>query len=204
MAADVPLRCSCGSVRGVLREASESTGNRIVCYCDDCQSFAHFLGRANDVLDAWGGTDIFQTSPARVEITEGREHLACVRLRPKGMRRWYAECCRTPLGNTISGSLPFVGVIASSLDDPDEARGPVRARVNARFAKGDRSSLDAHDRGPLSLVLRVVGILLGSRLRGDQRRSPFYDPETLEPIAKPRVLTEDELARVEATRDASG
>ena len=35
----------------------------MVCYCDDCQAFLHYLGRA-DLLDALGGTDIVQMAPA--------------------------------------------------------------------------------------------------------------------------------------------
>ena len=48
---DLPIRCTCGALRGVLREPSRDTGNRCVCYCDDCQSFAYFLERADS--DAW-------------------------------------------------------------------------------------------------------------------------------------------------------
>ena len=56
---DLPLRCKCGHVRGVAVDVSPSTGFRFVCYCGDCQAFARFL-RRTDVLDAAGGTDIFQ------------------------------------------------------------------------------------------------------------------------------------------------
>ena len=62
---DLPLRCRCGRMRGVAIDVSPSTGLRFVCYCKDCQAFAHFLERA-DVLDPAGGTDIFQMPPGRV------------------------------------------------------------------------------------------------------------------------------------------
>lgn len=48
---DLPLRCSCGALRGVLRGMSPARGNRVVCYCRDCQAFAHFLDR-DEILDA--------------------------------------------------------------------------------------------------------------------------------------------------------
>jgi hypothetical protein len=32
-------------VRGVASEVSPSSGFRFVCYCKDCQAFAHFLER---------------------------------------------------------------------------------------------------------------------------------------------------------------
>ncbi|MBW2282359.1 MAG: hypothetical protein JRG76_12200 [Deltaproteobacteria bacterium] len=196
-------------MRGVARGVSGERGNRLVCYCDDCQSFAYFLERPDEILDAHGGTDIFQMSPARLDLTDGLEHLACMRLRPSGMLRWYADCCRTPIGNTpASRQAPFVGLIHSCSDAPqgtsrDDVVGPVRARVNARFARGDRARLDAHDRAPLSLIVRFVGLLLWARLRGDQSRSPFFDAQSGEPSARPRVLTADELRAVEAARDAA-
>ena len=208
MPADVPIRCSCGALRGVARGVSRERGNRLVCYCDDCQSFAHFLEGADRILDAHGGTDIFQMSPARLEIADGLDHLACVRLRPGGLLRWYADCCRTPIGNTpASRKAAFVGLIHSCTDTAgpsrDEILGPVRARVNARFAKGDRARLDAHDRAPLSLIVRFIAMLLMARLRGDHSRSPFFDARTGAPTASPRVLTEDERRAVEAARDTA-
>ena len=52
MKVDVPIRCSCGALQGYARGISRKSGRRMACYCDDCQSFAHFLGRADEVLDA--------------------------------------------------------------------------------------------------------------------------------------------------------
>ena len=208
MAIDLPIRCFCGALRGLVRDVSSNRGNRLVCYCDDCQSFAHFLGRADQILDSHGGTDIFQMSPARLQITEGAEHLACMRLTAKGLLRWYTDCCKTPIGNTVSTrQVPFVGLIHCCTDHAadgrsrDAALGPVRARVFARFAKGDRTELDAHDRAPVSMFLGFAGFLLMARLRGDHKHSPFFEARTGEPIVTPRVLSEDELNEIERTRD---
>jgi hypothetical protein len=99
---DVPLRCRCRHVRGVAIDVSPSSGFRFVCYCEDCQAFARFLGRA-DVLDWAGGTDIFQMPPGRVKLTSGMDAMRCLRLSPKSrVLRWYADCCRTPIGNTAA------------------------------------------------------------------------------------------------------
>jgi len=208
MQADLPVRCACGAVRGIVRGISRHRGNRVVCYCDDCQSFAHFLGSVDRILDGHGGTDIFQMSPARLEITGGVDRLACIRLRPRGLLRWYAGCCRTPIGNTpASWKAPFVGLIHSCIDrqaagpSRDELLGPVRARIHARDAKGDRVKLAAHERVPAWLFLRILSILLVARLRADHTRSPFFDAVSGEPIAPPHVLTAEELGRVEAARD---
>lgn len=205
MPTDVPIRCACGELCGIARGLSGRVGSRLSCYCDDCQSYAWFLGDAGRILDAHGGTAIFQTSPARVEITQGAERLACVRLREGGLLRWYADCCRSPIGNTLaSGALPFVGLFQDRLDGPlDELLGPSRGGVHGRFAKGDRSRLDAADRAPLGLILRFLRLALGARLRGDQRRSPFFDPRSGAPIVEPQVLSPDELRAVETARDAA-
>jgi hypothetical protein len=203
---DLPLRCACGAWRGVLRGVAPGRGNRCICYCDDCQSFAHYLGRADEILDAHGGTDIFQTSPARLEITAGNERLACVRLRPRSnVVRWFASCCRTPIGNTpAEHRVPLVGVIRSCLDlgavglSADAALGPVRGIAFPRFARGDRTQLPK--RSLVLHLLRMVGIILAARIRRDQLRSPFMHADG-ELKASPHVLGVEELRAVEAVRD---
>src|SRR3954452_9059719 len=99
MAKEVQVRCRCGEVVGVVANAAPQKVNRIVCYCDDCQAFAHQLGRP-DLLDAKGGSDIVQMAPAAVSFTQGRQHIVGLRLKPNGLYRWYANCCKTPVGNT--------------------------------------------------------------------------------------------------------
>lgn len=94
----IPLRCTCGKLQGQL--ATQPTSGRARCYCKDCQAYARFLGRQSEILDAHGGTDLIATLPAAVRFTAGLEQLACVTLTDKGPLRWYATCCRTPIGNT--------------------------------------------------------------------------------------------------------
>ena len=207
MPADLSVRCACGVLGGVVRGASRGRGNRVVCYCDDCQSFAHFLAGADWILDGHGGTDSFQMAPGCLEINAGREQLACMRLRPGGLLRWYARCCNTPVGNTLATPrVPFVGLIHSCTDhgsdgrSRDEALGPVRARVHARFALGDRAALDAHDRAPLSMLARFVWMILRARIRGEHAPSPFFDAETGEPSTRPHTLSQDEVRRLGRTR----
>ena len=207
---DLPIRCSCGFLRGTLRNASLECGNRCVCYCDDCQSFAHFLERADEILDANGGTDIFQMSSDRLEFSEGSAHLACVRLTQAGMLRWYAACCNTAIGNTPGTSrVPFVGLIHSCVDHAtdgrsrDETLGPIRMRGFGRFAKGDRSKLDAHDGVPLAMGARVTEIVEKALRQGEQNRSAFFNVTSDEPCVSPRILTAVELREIEAVRDAT-
>lgn len=189
------LRCQCGAIKGVLTGLALT--NRAVCYCRDCQAFAHALGQADRVLDVRGGSDIVQTLPKNVRFTQGIDALACLRLTPKGLFRWYAGCCRTPIGNTLpTPKLSFIGLVHACLDTSevslDEAFGPVRARVNTKGAAGDGPK--PKEEG----VARTIGWFLRTtfkaRLNGDYKRSPFFNPATGAPIVTPRVLTSDPLS----------
>ena len=82
---DMPMRCRCGHMRGVASAVSPSAGFRFVCYCKDCQAFARFLERP-DILDAGGGTDIFQLPPSQVTFIAGLDALRCVRVSDKVLR----------------------------------------------------------------------------------------------------------------------
>jgi hypothetical protein len=95
---EFPLRCRCRAIQGHV-ESTHRAG-RAICYCRDCQAFARNLGSPELTLDARGGTDIVATSPRYVRFTRGREQHRCMSLSPKGLFRWYAGCCRTPIGNT--------------------------------------------------------------------------------------------------------
>jgi hypothetical protein len=203
MAIDIPIRCECGQLRAVAHDVTPARSNRVMCYCDDCQAFAHFLGRQDQVLDPQGGSDIVQMSAANIEWTQGREQLACVRLSDKGVARWYAGCCRSPIGNTsASPAMPFVGLLGSALAKngagpaADEALGTVRGTLWAKFAKDVPGESAPSNRGLAVVVLRFARILIGARLRGEHKRSAFFDPVTSEPIVEPQILTRDERAKV--------
>lgn len=183
-----PLACRCGTVRGVVHAVSPRTVNHGVCYCDDCQAFAHFLGRENDLLDPYGGTEVVQMSPARFALTAGVDRIAAIRLTPKGIVRWYASCCNTPIGNTpVSPAIPFVGIIRAFIDAPQEALGPVRGRMYAERAKGGRAAVPRDGGSNIAMIVRVLPKLLGYRLRGDHKRSALLDAAG-RPLAEPRVL----------------
>jgi hypothetical protein len=206
---ELRIRCSCGNLQGVAREVSPDGGNHAVCYCDDCQAFAHFLGRAADVLDRHGGTEIFQMSPAHIALTAGTERLACMRLSPRGICRWYASCCNTPIGNTApTGGIPFIGLIHRCIerpaDDPslEKTLGPLRGRVFTKFATGDAATRPAGTLVFLPL-LSFAGFALRWRLRGDHRHSIFFDARTLTPTATPRVLSLAERQRLRRAVGAS-
>ena len=186
---ELELRCSCGTVRGIARDVSPSTINHCFCYCDDCQAFAHFLGREDEILDAHGGTEITQMSQASVRFTAGMDKVAAMRLSPKGMIRWYASCCRTPIGNTMpTPMLPFVGVIKAFIAAPAAALGPIRGRGFAKSAKGGPAAVPKDGLPEPLMIARVLAKVLRWRLRNDHKRWPLRDAATGEPIVEPQVL----------------
>src|SRR4051812_21826982 len=73
-----PLRCQCGTLRGHVSHTE--TVCRGVCYCKDCQAYAHFLGKADEMLDEMGGSDVVATLPQHVTFTQGFEALTCMSL----------------------------------------------------------------------------------------------------------------------------
>ena len=193
MSTQVMLRCRCDTVRGVATDVSPASGNRVVCYCDDCQAFARFLER-DDVMNAAGGTEIFQMPPANVRITEGAAALRCVRLSRKGMHRFYTECCKTPVGNTVSARVPFVGLIHCFMDPErdgrtrDEVLGKTVTSIHGRFAIGPAPA-HVHPGVPLAMVATIVRRLASWWLSGKGTSTPFFDARTRAPRAEPRILT---------------
>lgn len=186
---EVSLKCQCGNVRGIAHNISPRTVTRVVCYCDDCQTFARYLENEGNILDPYGGTDIFQLTPAQIYITQGSEHLRCIRLGPKGLIRWYTACCKTPVGNTLSESVPFVGMVHSFLDnvgDRDKALGPVRFYLHGKFATGAPLQ-KIHNSVPLTLLARNIPKILLAKLLRQNQPSPFFRV-TGEPISEPTIV----------------
>ena len=184
------IQCKCGTIRGHIH----GTGicNRVVCYCTDCRAFAKYLGRPNEVLDAQGGTEILQVAQPRLTFTQGKEHLAAVRLSDKGIVRWYAACCKTPIGNTLlDPKISFIGLIHSSLDRSkmDLDFGKNVAIVNTSSATGEPKP---KQRGLLGVMLRFLWIVLSMRIGGRYKNSQLFN-ESGSPIVRPTVLTAEEL-----------
>lgn len=193
------IRCNCGKLKGTLKR--NDYVNRCVCYCADCQAFARFLKRENEILDARGGTSIIQTIPANLSFTEGTENLTCIRLTENGLLRWYAACCNTPIGNTPPNLNPsFIGLIHNCLSSDrnslDRAFNPVRMHVNTKYALGEDKPKST---GLLSGTLRVLSMVLKARLDGSYKQTPFFVLESGAPIVTPKVLSDQELKEV---RDA--
>ena len=169
-----------------------------MCYCKDCQAYAHFLGKAEEILDEMGGTDVVATLPKYVSFTQGFEALACMSLSEEGLLRWYASCCNTAIGNTGRDfKVSFVGLVHTCLEDPSKSLessfGPVRMRVNTKSAKGKPKSMPV---STITSVLWFMTSLIRARLDGSYKRTPFFAPDRGTPVVPPKVLARSERDRV--------
>jgi hypothetical protein len=169
-----PFQCRCGQVRGEVEHPEG--GMRATCYCLDCQTYAHLLGEPDRVLDAQGGTDVVATQARYVRFTSGTDALACLSLSPRGLMRWYARCCNTPIANTPRHwKLPYVGLVHTCLRQPlplEQSFPHVQLRANTKSAHGE-----APKGGNVGGMVRLAGLmakLAGQRLTGGYRTSPFF------------------------------
>jgi len=184
----IAFHCRCGTLRGEIEPRDVYA--RATCYCRDCQAFARALNR-EDALAADGGTDIVAMLPARVRITSGIDRLACLSLSPKGLLRWYARCCDTPLANTPRDpKVAYAGMLANCVEgDADTlatAFGPSRIALNVKSARGQVTSTPLRT---FAGVMRIMRGVLLARLRGRHRDNPFFIGDPPRPVAEPRVLT---------------
>jgi len=191
----IQLRCRCGKLQGEVDAARVAA--RAVCYCKDCQAFARFLKAEEAVLDASGGTEVEAALPAAVRFTGGLEHLACMSLSPKGIYRWYASCCNTPVGNTPRNpGMPYVGLVRACLDAAPETLDRQLGRSHITANRGSACGpTSATPFATLLGVAKIGGALVKARLSGSYRDNPFFDADGA-PLRTPRILTKEERAAV--------
>ncbi|UYV38740.1 DUF6151 family protein [Rhodobacteraceae bacterium D3-12] len=180
---DIPFSCTCGTVQGYVSVPSAKSGNRVTCHCADCRAAMIHLNQPDPAPD---GIDIWQTLPEHVHFTAGTDHLSAMRLSPRGMFRWYADCCNTPITSTLRGPrLNVGGFIAARLSDTS-ALPPRGAYVFKKQANGKY-----RHKGMGHLAWRVAQLMLSANLSGSWRENPFFD-DTGKPIRTPRTLTREE------------
>jgi hypothetical protein len=185
------IQCQCGKFQARLKAFPTSTPGRLVCYCDDCQTYLRHLERT-DLLDANGGTEVIPAYPADVEILQGREHLKCTRLSPSGTFRFSTSCCNTPIVNTRPGA-PWAGFMrcvytaAGEAQKLDQVLGPVRSRIMGRYAQGTPPA-GTPKKFDLKGVLTVMPFILKGKLLGKSRPSPFFADDGVTAVVIPDVL----------------
>ena len=193
MSREAEFYCRCREVRGRVTNASAQSVNHVICYCDDCQAFLQHIGRT-DLLDPHGGTDIVQVAPASLTFDRGAEHIVGLRLSPRGLYRWYASCCKTPLGNTVAPAIPFVGIVARVFDGPgataDAIFGQPTGAILGRFAIG--TPPEGSTKLNLGLIARAARKILGWRFGGKTWPHPFFDRATRLPRYPLTILSRGE------------
>jgi hypothetical protein len=187
--------CQCGQVRGRIVDPSRDSANRVVCYCRDCQAFAHAIGRP-DILDDKGGTDVVQVAPAALTITDGQDRVRSLRLSEKGLYRFYASCCGTPLGNAVGPAIPVVGVPRQAFEvegqTADALFGPVAGAVHGQGAKGEPPP---GSKGiQFWLLMRAVLKVARWRLTGQGWPHPFFSSADRKPLFPVEVLSPERRA----------
>jgi hypothetical protein len=120
-------------------------------------------------------------------------------LTQKGMLRWYAACCRTPIGNTPRDlKISNVGLVHSALSasgkDLGASFGPVQMHLYGESARG-QPPRNAKLRF-LAAVVGVLGALLVARITGKYRINPFFNIATGAPRVEPIVLSSEQHAEL--------
>jgi hypothetical protein len=119
-------------------------------------------------------------------------------LSERGLLRWYASCCNTPIGNTPRNpKVPYVGIVHSCLDaiapSLESSFGRLRIAVNTKSARSKvRSTPIASTAGLLIPMMSLIG----ARLSGAYKTNPFFVPGSSTPIRQPRVLSDVEREQV--------
>lgn len=190
----INLKCDCGAVTGTATDLSPSSGNRIICCCSDCQAFAAHLKREQDVLDEFGGTEIYQCTPSQISIEQGHDKLQSMRLTKKGLLRWHTSCCNTPVANTVKAGLPFVGLIHSFMEgnssDRDPILGPVKTAIQTQHTKGSPTYPDQSLKFPLGMTAGIIKNMLVWKIQGKHKPNAFFSSDGL-PVVKPVIAAEN-------------
>jgi hypothetical protein len=182
------FNCDCGTLAGEISNPEELRDLRFVCMCNDCQTYARFLGRSEVILDENGGTEVVPVFPKLLRITAGAEVIRGIKLTSgSGTYRWYASCCRSPLANSLSSRAGYIGLVTRRLIPSDrEGLGPICVRANGE------SGIPPLPRGtskkfPLKWIFITLRQIVRMNLKRWKRPNPFFD-ERDQPIHALEVI----------------
>jgi hypothetical protein len=199
-----PIRCRCGRLQGQLAQGASVA--RVACYCIDCQSYAHALGKPEIVLDELGGTAVITSLQQHLSFSGDTSSLACLSLSESGILRWYAACCSTPVANTARNpKVSYVGIahtcVASSPGELERVFGPPGMAVNTQHAKAPVPTGGLRTATTMAEGITRVGVAL---LDGSWRKTPFFYAAGHRPVVQRKVLSADERARAREAVRRSG
>ena len=178
-------------MHGVLRGVSPVNGNRIDCFCGDCRAAVVFASQGSIAPE--GPVHLYQTTPDRIRFDAGQDQLAVFSLSPKGVLRWHAQCCGAMLFNTLR--TPKISFAAFFTDRTPDATplGAVKTRANIQNGNGT-----SRNEGFRHALISLARGAIPARITGTWKKTPFFDPDTLEPVAKIYVLSREERAAASA------
>lgn len=180
--------CACGTLKGHLSSVGAKAGTHVECFCADCRANEVFHGQPDPAPNA---VRLLQLSPETISIDHGSEQLRVLRLSKRGILRWYAGCCGTPIANTLaSPKLPFAAIRTALFADPDQFG---KIRVQAFLPTPGKPP---HTKGAMGMILGLFKRMGASRLSGSWRQTPFFDVQTQDPVAEVKILTDDERNRL--------
>ena len=182
------FNCECGSVAGEISNSEELFGLRFVCMCKDCQRYAQYLGKADLILDKSGGTEVVAVFPKLMTFTKGFENVRGIKHTEKsGTFRWFANCCKSPLANSLSSSAGYIGLITKRLSEVDRnSLGPICVRANGEsgippLPPGTSKSF------PMKWLFVTIRQIFKMLVKGLKRPNPFFDEKDV-PLAPVEIL----------------
>jgi len=196
MSKRVELECMCGTVKGQIKVVPKSFFH-VQCLCCDCQNFASHLNNQDNILDKHGGTELFQTYPNTLVITEGENNIAGIQFGEKGIYRWHTTCCNMPIANTMNSSkMPFIGVSVKLMKFANEHEkikilGPITMKAFGKYSIGEMPK-DVHAKFPISFMPKMIAFMLKGMIGGKNTPSPFFNGK--EPITTVKQLSYQERA----------
>ncbi len=196
------FQCECGAIQGVVRESSPPNGRRLVCHCNDCQAFAHYLGREKQILDDHAGTHVYQMDSSKFTISKGQDKLACVTVTGGPLLRWYCASCKTPIANTLSSTrFPFLSLILSAFDQgkTDAVLGSAVEHVSIPSGAGDPGKVKTASMP--SMLWQLLVRVLKARFNSELKKSPLFDDATGKPLAEPIKLERSERLAIDEKAD---
>lgn len=190
------IQCDCGKFRAELTQFPQNTPGRLICYCDDCQAFLHYIKRS-ELLNQNGGTEVIPAYPADIKFLTGQEFIKCVRLHPAGMYRYFTSCCQTPIANT-DPLRPWAGVhrrmyVNKDATLLDRELGPVKSSIMGKYAKGTLPP-GTPQTFDLKGVATVLPFIIKGKILGKAKHSPFFNNG--ESIVEPKVLSAEERSQL--------
>lgn len=178
----VPWSCRCGTMQGTL-DVARGHGTAIVCHCDGCVRAQNHFGVAATRSE---GVAIYQTTPDRFSIAAGAAQLGLARLSPKGAFRWFATCCNTQLGASPKTPMfAFIGLSQTIFADPTPL-GTARTHVFVPQPNGAYKH-----RRAMPMFIALIGRSAVALASGRWRNTPFFDPQSGQPVVAPQVLPKD-------------